>query len=141
MLTISRALLDALLTHARQQHPLEACGVIAGRQGSDQPSRWVPMANQAASQTYFRFEPREQLRVWREMDALQEEPVVIYHSHTASEAYPSRTDIEFASETYAHYLIVSTAAGCEHPVRSFRIAQGQVIEESLRIIDSDSRAA
>lgn len=99
------------------------------------------MVNHAASATFFQFEPREQLRVWREMDAQQEEPLVIYHSHTASEAYPSAADIEFANEPHAHYLILSTVIGCEHPVRSYRIAQGQVIEESLRIIDSDTRAA
>ncbi|MBC3465127.1 M67 family metallopeptidase [Pseudomonas sp. RW10S2] len=141
MLIISRALLDAAMTHAQQQHPLEACGVMPGRQGTDRPSRWVPMVNHAGSQTFFQFEPREQLRVWREMDAQQEEPVVIYHSHTASDAYPSRADIDFANEPHTHYLILSTASGCEYPVRSYRIANGQVIEESLRIVDVDTRAA
>ncbi|MBV6288810.1 Mov34/MPN/PAD-1 family protein [Pseudomonas aegrilactucae] len=141
MLIISRALLDAAMAHAQHQHPLEACGVMAGRQGSDRPSRWIPMVNHAASTAFFQFEPREQLRVWRAMEAQQEEPLVIYHSHTASEAYPSKADIEFANEPQVHYLILSTVPGCEHPVRCYRIAQGKVIEESLRIIDSDTRAA
>ncbi|MCV4289008.1 M67 family metallopeptidase [Pseudomonas capsici] len=141
MLIIPRVLLDAAIAHAQRHHPVEACGVMPGRQGSDQPWRWIAMANFAESQTFFQFEPREQLRVWREMDAQQEEPVVIYHSHTASEAYPSKADIEFANEPQAHYLILSTAPGCEHPVRSYRIAQGKVIEESLRIIDCDTRVA
>lgn len=141
MLIISRALLNAAMAHAQRQHPIEACGVMPGRKGSDLPSRWIAMANFAESQTFFQFEPREQLQVWREMDAQQEEPVVIYHSHTASEAYPSKADIEFANEPQAHYLILSTAAGCEYPIRSYRIAEGKVFEESLRIIDSDTRAA
>ena len=45
------------------------------------------------------------------MDDRDEEPVVIYHSHTATEAYPSRTDISYASEPDAHYVLVSTARG------------------------------
>ena len=58
--------------------------------------------------TFYEFDSMEQLRVWREMDDNDEEPVVIYHSHTATEAYPSRTDISFAGEPGAHYLLVST---------------------------------
>ena len=54
------------------------------------------------------FDAAEQLRVWRAMDAADEEPVVIYHSHTATEAYPSRTDISYASQPDAHYVLVST---------------------------------
>ena len=46
--------------------------------------------------TFYEFDSMEQLRVWREMDDRDEEPVVIYHSHTATEAYPSRTDVSFA---------------------------------------------
>ena len=42
------------------------------------------------------------------MDERDEEPVVIYHSHTATEAYPSRTDISYANEPGAHYVLVST---------------------------------
>ena len=66
------------------------------------------MDNAARSMTFYEFDSMEQLRVWREMDDRDEEPVVIYHSHTATEAYPSRTDISFAGEPGAHYLLVST---------------------------------
>src|SRR5207249_6228256 len=57
--------------------------------------------------SFYRFDSMEQFRVWREMDERDEEPVVIYHSHTATEAYPSRTDISYASEPGAHYVLVS----------------------------------
>ena len=96
MLTISRALLDKIIEHARKDHPDEACGVIAGPAGSDSPGRFIPMLNAERSPTFYRFDSREQLRVWRAMDDNDEEAVVIYHSHTATEAYPSRTDISYA---------------------------------------------
>ena len=66
------------------------------------------MMNAERSPTFYRFDSSEQFRVWREMDDRDEEPVVIYHSHTATEAYPSRTDISYASEPQAHYVLVST---------------------------------
>jgi proteasome lid subunit RPN8/RPN11 len=76
----------------------------------------------------------EQLRVWREMDDRDEEPVVIYHSHTATEAYPSRTDISYASEPGAHYVLVSTSDPDKEEFRSFRIADGTVTEEDVQVV-------
>jgi len=134
MLTIARALVDQVVAHARADHPDEACGVIAGPAGSDRPERFIAMTNAERSPTFYRFDSMEQLAVWREMDDRDEEPVVIYHSHTATEAYPSRTDISYASEPGAHYLLVSTREPDGEEVRSFRIADGAVTEEQVRIV-------
>jgi proteasome lid subunit RPN8/RPN11 len=92
------------------------------------------MANAERSPTFYRFDSMEQLGVWREMDDRDEEPVVIYHSHTATEAYPSRTDIAYASEPGAHYVLVSTRKPDQAEFRSFRIADGSVTEEPVRIV-------
>ena len=108
MLTISRALYEKIIEHARKDHPDEACGVIAGPEGSDTPTRYIPMLNAARSPTFYEFDSGEQFRVWREMADSDEEAVVVYHSHTATEAYPSRTDVTYASEPQAHYVLVST---------------------------------
>src|SRR5215471_10255944 len=108
MLTISRALVDLVIAHARADHPDEACGIIAGPAGSDRPVRFIAMINAERSPTFYHFDTAEQYKVWREMDDRDEEAVVVYHSHTATEAYPSRTDISYASEPQAHYVLVST---------------------------------
>ncbi|MBG0828383.1 M67 family metallopeptidase [Planomonospora sp. ID67723] len=136
MLTISQELVDQIIAHARADHPDEACGVIAGPAGSDTPVRFVPMENAERSPTFYRFDSMEQLRVWREMDDRDEEPVVIYHSHTATEAYPSRTDISYASEPNAHYVLVSTREELAESVelRSYRIVDGVVTEEEVKIL-------
>ena len=136
VLTIDRAIVDAIFAHARRDHPDEACGVIAGPAGSDRPTRFIPMDNSARSQTFYQFDSMEQLRVWREMDDNDEEPVVIYHSHTATEAYPSRTDISFAGEPSAHYVLVSTREPDSEEIRSFRIVDGVVTEEKVNIVDA-----
>ena len=108
MLRIDRAIHDAIVAHARRDHPDEACGVVAGPEGSDRPVRFVPMLNAARSPTFYEFDSADLLALYKEMDANDEEPVVVYHSHTATEAYPSRTDISYASEPNAHYVLVST---------------------------------
>jgi len=131
MLTISAELRSKVLAHARADHPDEACGVIAGPAGRDRPERFIPMLNAERSPTFYRFDSLEQLRVWREMDDRDEEPVVIYHSHTATEAYPSRTDISYAGEPTAHYVLVSTRDPDRSEFRSFRIVDGTVVEEEV----------
>jgi [CysO sulfur-carrier protein]-S-L-cysteine hydrolase len=135
VLTIDRQILDGIVAHARRDHPEEACGVVAGPAGSDHPQRLIPMDNAERSMTFYRFDATEQLRVWREMDDRDEEPVVIYHSHTATEAYPSRTDISFAGEPGAHYLLVSTREDETTEIRSFRIVDGVVTEEPVNVVD------
>ncbi|WP_067174153.1 Mov34/MPN/PAD-1 family protein [Microtetraspora niveoalba] len=136
MLTIARELVDKIVAHARADHPDEACGVVAGPAGSDRPERFVPMENAERSPTFYRFDSMEQFRVWREMDDRDEEPVVIYHSHTATEAYPSRTDVSYASEPNAHYVLVSTASEDDVEFRSYRIVEGVITEEPVKIVES-----
>lgn len=139
MLTIDCATRDAIVEHARRDHPDEACGVVTGPIGSDRPVRHVPMLNAAMSPTFYEFDSGDLLRLYREMDERDEEPVVIYHSHTATEAYPSRTDISLAQEPGAHYVLVSTRDGAheggEVDFRSFRIVDGVVDEEEVVVIE------
>jgi len=135
VLTIPRDLRDKIVAHARRDHPDEACGVLAGPAGSDRPERFIAMTNAERSPTFYRFDSGEQFRVWRDMEDRDEEPVVIYHSHTATEAYPSRTDISYASEPGAHYVLVSTRDADATEFRSFRIVDGTVTEEPVTVAE------
>ena len=142
MLRIDQETYDAIVAHAKRDHPDEACGVVAGPEGSDRPERFVPMVNAASSPTFYEFDSADLLKLYREMDDRDEEPVVIYHSHTATEAHPSRTDIGLASEPNAHYVLVSTRehgaqtglAGDDVEFRSFRIVDGAVTEEEVAVV-------
>lgn len=140
MLQIARETVDAIVAHARRDHPDEACGVVAGPEGSDRPERFVPMDNAARSPTFYEFDSADLLRLYKDMAARDEEPVVVYHSHTATEAYPSRTDITYASEPNAHYVLISTReTGNDdgpYELRSFRIVDGAVSEEEIQIVDA-----
>jgi [CysO sulfur-carrier protein]-S-L-cysteine hydrolase len=135
VLVIRADLAEAMVAHARRDHPDEACGILAGPEGSDRPERHIPMANAERSPTFYRFDSHEQLIVWRALDDADEVPVVIYHSHTATEAYPSRTDVQLAAEPGAHYVLVSTRDPERHELRSYRIVDGEVTEETVDIVE------
>jgi proteasome lid subunit RPN8/RPN11 len=140
VLTIDQVTHDAIIAHARRDHPDEACGIVAGAIGTDLPTRLVPMLNAAMSPTFYEFDSGDLLKLYRDMDDRDEEPVVIYHSHTSTEAYPSRTDINLAGEPGAHYVLVSTRDGADQsgPVdfRSYRIVDGEVTEEEVRVVEA-----
>ncbi len=134
-LKISQAHIDAIFEQSRSEYPDEACGVILGPLGKDHALRLKPMINAAHSPTFYEFDPKDLLSLYREVDDNDEEIVVIYHSHTETEAYPSRTDIAYAGEPGAHYVLVSTrkeiAPATEF--RSYRIIDGVVTEEEVSI--------
>ncbi len=134
MLVIDQETYDAIVAHARRDHPDEACGVVAGPAGSDRAERFIPMVNAARSPTFYEFDTHDLLALYREMDDRDEEPVIIYHSHTATEAYPSRTDISYASEPGAHYVLVSTREPDTVEFRSYRIVDGVVTEEDVTVV-------
>ena len=75
--------------------------------------------NAEASPLRYNLDPQDQFRIMTEMEERGEELAAIYHSHTASPAYPSQTDINLAAYPDALYLIVSLAEG-EEPLRGFR---------------------
>ena len=141
MLVIDQATVAAIMAHARRDHPDEACGVVAGPSDSDRPERFIPMANAARSPThesdsrdFYEFDSQDLLRLYRQLEERDEVPVVVYHSHTHSEAYPSRTDVALAAEPTAHYVLVSTREPDRDELRSFRIRDGVVTEEEVRVV-------
>ncbi len=142
MLAISQSLVDEIIAHAKRDHPDEACGVIAGPEGSDRAERFVPMINAAGSPTFYEFDSTELLALYKQMWDNDEEPIVVYHPHTATEAYPSRTDIKLANEPGAHYVLVSTREHGNNPgpveFKSYRIVDGEVTEEEVQISDQVS---
>ena len=136
-LRIHADLVAKILEQSRVEYPDECCGVILGPEGSDSPVELKPMINAAHSPTFYEFDPKDLLALYREVDDLDEEIVVIYHSHTETEAYPSRTDIAYAGEPGAHYVLVSSRKEIAPAIefRSYRIIDGVVTEEEVSITD------
>ena len=127
---VSRQIYDELLAHAQEDAPNECCGLIGGNDGV---AKTVYRARNAeASPLRYNLDPQDQFRIMTEMDDKGEELSGIYHSHTASPAYPSQTDINLAAYPGALYLIVSLADG-EEPLRGYRIEDGTVDEVELQV--------
>ncbi len=133
---------EEILAHARAGLPNEACGVLAGEDG--RPVRVYPMRNAEQSPVVYRFDEREQLEVFNEIEEKGWDLLAFFHSHTHTEAYPSPTDRAHAhwrdpitgeeAPAYpgAHYLILSLAE--QDPVlRAFQFRGGDPVEEGVRI--------
>ncbi len=129
-MVIPAAMRDEIVAHARAGLPNEACGIIAGRDGTAE--RFFPAMPDEPSPFYYRIEARDQIRIMNEIDDAGLDLIGIYHSHTSSPAFPSRTDAEQAFWPDATYVIVSLA-NSEPDVRGYRIADMDVTEEPIEI--------
>jgi proteasome lid subunit RPN8/RPN11 len=120
----------AIIGHAYDGLPYEACGLVAGRPGSDTASVYYPCINVARSSRIYLIDPKEHLHADRDAEGRGLEIIGVVHSHTHTDAYPSPTDVQQAPDPGWHYLIVSLRD--EVPVlRSFRIVDGRVAEEPV----------
>lgn len=131
MIALERSHYDEIVAHCQGEFPNEACGLVAGKEGI--AVRVVPMRNADASPATYRFDPKEQFRVFDEMDDEGLDVYGIFHSHTHSEAYPSPTDRRQAFYPEAHYLILSLEDRSVPQLRGFRILEGVVTEEDVMI--------
>ena len=122
---------DAIVRHAIDGLPNEACGVLAGP--DRQIVHFFPMANADESPLTYRLEATEQLRVWNEIDDKGWEVRGIVHSHTHTEAYPSETDIRQAFLPEAWYVLVSLMDREQPAIRGFSIRDGDVLEREVVI--------
>jgi proteasome lid subunit RPN8/RPN11 len=126
-------MMDEIVAHARDELPNECCGIVAAQDGV--PVKVYRAKNAAASPVRYEIDHRDQLRIWHEIDDNGWNLEAIYHSHTKSDAYPSQTDINLATNwPDAIYLIVSLANSDEPVLRGFRIRDGQVEEVSLDVV-------
>ena len=133
---ITRAQADALVAHARDEFPNECCGLIAGRDGA--ATRVLPATNAEGTPFMYVMDPREQMELMDAIEDAGEDLVAIYHSHTRSAAYPSRTDVELAFFAEPLYVIVSLQDPDAPVIRAFRLARSapegeQITEEPVTI--------
>ena len=133
MLRIKASAMEEMIEHCRREFPNEACGILAGRSGK--ATQAVPMANAHASPSSYEMEPGEQLQLQRRLREARLEQLAIYHSHVATEAFPSMRDIDRATAVQdffdGHYVLVGLKGPGRPAGRAFRIRDGHVTEEEL----------
>ena len=143
MLRITPEQIEEMVAHVRAAAPNEGCGMLGGRDGA--VFAVFPARNAAASPIRFTIHPEDLLRIVRTVEYEREWQIVgIFHSHVASRAYPSATDVAEAefdlgngelAERYpgAAHVIISLADPSRPDVRAYTIRQGEIVAAPLRI--------
>jgi len=132
VLRLPRAVFDELVAHARSDFPYEVCGLLGLR--PDGRVEVMPIANAERSMRYYVMDSRELLRAMRRIED-EDLGLVIYHSHTHTQAYPSATDVRHAAYPDALYAIVTLEDRDAPAVRAFRIRDGAIAETPVVIED------
>jgi proteasome lid subunit RPN8/RPN11 len=131
MLEIDRGFFDEMVAHGLAGFPNEACGLLAGKEG--RPVKFFAMTNQDASPVSYRLDPKEQLKVFTEIDDEGWDLLGIFHTHTHSEAYPSETDLKQAFYPEATYLVMSLSDRSNPVLRGFTMLDGEIAEREVRV--------
>ena len=136
---LPRSYADEIVAHALEDAPNECCGIIAGNDGH--ATKLYRAVNAAASPYRYEVDPKDLFRISKEIDAHNREIFAIYHSHLATAARPSPTDVKLAYYPEAYYLLVSLSdpdkpgVGPDNPdLRAYRIIDGVVTEEPIQIV-------
>ncbi len=134
-LRIDRSTWDTLVAHAESDFPFEVCGLLGIE--DDGSIRHFPIDNAERSMTYYVMDPKQMLRAMREIED-DELHLVIYHSHTHTQAYPSATDVRLAAYPDATYAIVTLQDRDAPDIRAFRITDGEVSERPVELVEPAS---
>jgi [CysO sulfur-carrier protein]-S-L-cysteine hydrolase len=130
-LDLDRVTYDAIIKHAHSDVPYEVCGLLAAEDG--QVVRHYPIPNVERSMTSFLMDSTTHGRAYREIED-HDWNLVIYHSHTHTEAFPSPTDVEQAQwNPDAVHLIVSLQDADAPVARAFDIVDGTITERILYV--------
>ena len=132
MLKIPPDISKEMIDHVKTDFPLECCGILAGK--DDGISRIYRMSNADKSRVSYLMDPKEQIRVFKEMRALGIELKAIYHSHPRHPAYPSKTDVELAYYPEAVYIIISIDDDKNTEIRGFRIVDKEITEVDISLV-------
>ena len=143
MFNLRRRHAEEIVAHAREEAPNECCGILAGKNG--RALKLYRAVNAERSPYRYDIDAQDLYRIHSEAQAEGWEFVAIYHSHPDAEAYPSATDVAMSRWPGGDkdvdrwpgvcYLIVSLRDPQSPQIRAFRLHDGAVSEEPLRLVD------
>ncbi|MBI2845440.1 MAG: M67 family metallopeptidase [Chloroflexi bacterium] len=120
---------EEMIAHAQEEAPIEACGILAAKDG--RVARLYRTRNADQSPVTYRIDPQEQRRVFGDIEAHGWEVWGIYHSHPNGRGLPSLTDVRRATLPQVYYLIVSLQRPEKPLIRAFRVLGGHILEEKV----------
>ncbi len=132
-LQIPEDLLNRLIEQARQEYPLESCGILAGKNGNI--TKLYSVENTQKSSSCYLMAPEEQLRVFQEIEEEGLELSAIYHSHPHIPAFPSQRDVDSAFYPDSLILIISLMEDKVPQIGAFQIEEGNIQQKAVKVIE------
>jgi proteasome lid subunit RPN8/RPN11 len=137
---IPRTIISKLIEHALLEDPNECCGLLLGKENTVLN---IENCNNVHSspKTRYTIDPKDLLIAEKFSDDHKMNILAIYHSHTHSQAYPSKTDIENAVEsmwTNPYYVLISLVEKTRPIIRAFKISDNKNVEETIIEHDGDA---
>jgi proteasome lid subunit RPN8/RPN11 len=120
---------EAMIAHARDEAPLECCGLLLGAPGVVEEA--VRARNLRRSRTAYLVDPADHFALIRRGRKEGRTIVGAYHSHPRSPAVPSPADLREAQFPEFLYVIVSLADPCAPDVRGYRLTRDAFIPATL----------
>lgn len=131
-LQIPDDIFEQIVVQAREEAPIEACGILAGKGSAVE--KIYKMANVDNSHDHFMMQPEEQFAVMKDMRAAELSMLAIYHSHPESPARPSQEDVHMAFTPGVVYVIVSLQDESNPVIKGFNIEDGNMTEVKVEIV-------
>jgi proteasome lid subunit RPN8/RPN11 len=132
MIQIPKPIYERIVEHARQEQPLECCGILGGRR--EEVVKVFELPNGERSSTRYSIPPEEQLKVYEEMEKESLEMIAIYHSHPDTIPFPSETDVKLAFYPEVATIIISLKEKGNPVVKAFRIGKEAIYVEEVEVI-------
>ncbi|HKX28460.1 MAG TPA: M67 family metallopeptidase [Blastocatellia bacterium] len=130
-LKMPRQIFNDMIDQACREQPWECCGLLGGRDLV--VHHRYPLENRSPQpETRYFAAPDDIFEATRQMRAVSEELIAIYHSHPQGPAYPSPSDIELAYYPQAFYLIIVVEPRIE--MRAFTIQESAVTEVPIDLL-------
>ena len=132
MIRIPKTIYQGMLDHAKKESPLECCGILSGKEKTVEKA--FQLKNTEESPVQYSMSPRDQLRIFEEMEKESMEMIAIYHSHPHTIPFPSETDVKLAFYPEISSVIISLKEEKNPVVKAFQIAKEAIYLEEIEVI-------
>ena len=132
MIRIPKPILQQMVEHAKRESPLECCGILSGKEKTVEKA--FELKNTEESPIQYSMSPRDQMKVFEEMERESMEMVAIYHSHPHTIPVPSETDVKLAFYPDISSIIISLKERENPVIKAFQIGKEAIYLEEIEVV-------
>lgn len=132
MIRIPKSILQQMVEHAKRESPLECCGILSGKERTVEKA--FELKNTDESPVQYSMSPRDQMKVFGEMEGDSMEMIAIYHSHPHTIPFPSETDVKLAFYPDISSIIISLKEQGNPVIKAFQICKEAIFLEEIEVV-------